>query len=116
MASAVVALLAQYMYSSEYRVYACCHSTSILLATQRTTDRAMSKPSKRSFEVVSPSLLESVKIHPIWPEFNLGMDDYPCFGSSFCENAAADAGPSKLVKRPKLLSLKNEARRMILCQ
>ena len=75
----------------------------VFLATRWTTDRAMSKPSKRSLEVVSPSLLESVKIHPVRPEF---MDDYPYFGSSFSENAAADAGPSKPAKRPKVLSLK----------
>ena len=70
----------------------------------------MSKPSKRSFEVVSPSLLESVKIHPVRPEFNLGMDDYPYFGSSFCENAAADAGPSKPAKRLKSLRLKKRGK------
>ena len=70
----------------------------------------MSKPSKRSFEVVSPSLLESVKIHPVRPEFNLGMDDYPYFGSSFCKNASADAGPSKPAKRPKPLSLKKRSK------
>ena len=67
----------------------------------------MSKRSKRSFEVVSPSLLESVRIHPVGPEFSLGMDDFPYFGYS-SENSAA--GPSKPAKRQKSLSLKKRGK------
>ena len=65
----------------------------------------MSKQSKRSLEVVSPSLLENLKIHPVGPEFSLGMDDYTDSASFNYENDPV-AGPSKPAKRPKALSLK----------
>lgn len=49
-----------------------------------------------------------MKIHPVRPEFSLGMDaDYPYFVYFFSENAAA-AGPSKPPKRPKGLKLKKQ--------
>ena len=72
-------------------------------------DRFLFKSSKYSFEVVSPNLLKSVKIHPVHPEFSLGLEaDYPYFGYSISKNTAiADtAGPSRPPKRQKALSSK----------
>ena len=70
----------------------------------------MSRLSKSSYEVVSPSFLESVKIHPNRPESNLEMDDYPYFGCYFSENSAAHAGPPKPAKRMKALNLKKRGK------
>ena len=65
----------------------------------------MASRSKRSFEAVSPSLLENLKVGPVSPLFSLGMNDYVDSESFIDQNQGYSvAGP--LSKKPKSLRLK----------
>ena len=61
------------------------------------------QPSKRQLEVVSPSLLNSIKIHPVPRRFSLGMDEF-VGPEYFTEDPEDSTAPS--AKKRKSLSLK----------
>ena len=69
----------------------------------------MASRSKRSFEVVSPSLLENLKVYPVSSLFSLGMDDY-IYSDSFVNQNQGDSVAGPLSKRPKSLRLKKKSK------
>ena len=69
----------------------------------------MASLSKRSFEVVSPSLLENLKVGLVSSLFSLGMDDY-VDSDSFVDENQGDPVPEPSSKKPKSLSLKKRGK------
>ena len=81
--------------TSYFRTY-----TLQTMAANLLVDQAMSTQTERAFAVCPREL----KVHPIHPEFSLGMNDY--FDS--LNHSDTVAGPSNLAQRPKVLSLKKQ--------
>ena len=63
-------------------------------------------PRKRQLEVVSPSLLNNIDIHPVTCQFSLGMDESWDPNILLGDNIESLAGPSAKRKKSLSLSLK----------
>ena len=63
------------------------------------------QPRKRQLEVVSPSLLKNIKIHPVPRRFSFGMDEF-VGPEYFTEDTDCESLPGPSAKKRKSLSLK----------